>query len=56
MDVLWALVVLTMILRVGNDRQKRDKKRKKRKKKNQGQTTSNMIRAQKIKKNNLYDA
>ena len=46
-DVLWALVFLTMMLRVGKDRQKRDKRKKK---KNQGQTASDMVRAQKNKK------
>ena len=42
MDVLWTLVFLTMMLRVGNDRQKRDKIKKT--KKNQGQTTSDKVR------------
>ena len=45
-DVLRALVFLTMMLRIGKDRQKRDKKKER---KSQGQTVSNMVRAQKIK-------
>ena len=50
MDVLWALVFLTMMLKIGKDRQKRDKRRKR---KNQGQTASDIVRAQ---ENNQYDA
>ena len=47
MDVLWALVFLTIILRIGKDRQKRDKrKKKKKKKKTQGQTASDIVRGQ----------
>ena len=42
MDVLWALVFLTMMLRIGKDRQKRDKRKKR---KNQGQTASDIVRA-----------
>ena len=50
MVVLWALVFLTMMLRVGKDRQKRDKREKR---KTQGQTTSEKVKA---KKKNLHDA
>ena len=42
MDVLWALVFLTMMLRIGKDRQKRDKRKKR---KNQEQTASDIVRA-----------
>ena len=49
-NVLWALVFLTMMLRIGNGRQKRDKRKKEKKKKKQGQTMSDMARAQENKK------
>ena len=50
-DVLWALVFLTMMLRIGKDTQKRDKRKKKtnkkrKTKKTQGQTALDKVRAQ----------
>ena len=45
-DVLWALVFLTMMLRLEYDRWKRDKEEKT--KKTQGQTASNTVRAKQI--------
>ena len=55
MDVLWALVFLTMILKTRKDRQKRDKRQKRRK--TQRQTTSNKVREKTTIENiNLYDA
>ena len=45
-DVLWALVFLTMMLRLQYDKQKRDKEEKT--KKTQGQTASDTVRAKTI--------
>ena len=53
--ILLALVFLTMMLRVGKDRQKRDKRKKT--KKNQGQTASDKVREKiAIENITLYDA
>ena len=46
-DVLWALVFLTMMLRVGKDRHKRNQRKKT--KKTQGQIASNKVKAKKKK-------
>ena len=54
MDVLWALVFLTMMLRVGKDRQKRNQRKKT--KKTQGQTASDKIKAKIYRKKNIKDA
>ena len=55
MDVLWALVFLTMMPKVGKDREKRDKRKKT--KKNQGQTASDKVREKiAIENITLYDA
>ena len=55
MDVLWALVFPTMMLRVGKDRQKRDKRKKT--KKNQGQIASDKVRKKTAIGNiTIYDA
>ena len=52
---LFALVFLTIMLRVGKDRQKQ-KPKKKKKKKNQGQIASNRVREKTTIENiNLHD-
>ena len=54
MDVLWALVFLTMMLRVGKDRQKRNQRKKT--KKTQGQTASDKTKEKIYRKKNRKDA